>query len=164
MENNNAKKILIGLSVISMIGLVGCSNTNDSKQSEKYHDEQMAIINDMNNTKETGMAEEVKSYDEYGTGEDSNESEMDKCLKDLKFEKYDEKSTIKYYKCEATNTTYKDYSGLSLKAELLDDNGETIRMIPVLGVDGGWKAGETKELTFSTIENFANIKMHYEEY
>lgn len=167
MKKKNAKKILIGISVISMIGLVGCSNTNDSKgESEKYHDEQMAIINDTNNTKETGMAEEVKSYDEYGTGEDSNSSsnnDIDKCLNDLKFEKYDEQSTIKYYKCDATNTTYKDYAFVDLKAELLDENGESLGIVPILGLNG-WKAGETKELTFSTIKNFSNIKYHHEEY
>lgn len=166
MKNSNVKKILVSLSVVSMFGLVGCSSTKESEQAKMYHDEQMAIINDMNNTKETGMADEVKSYDEYGT-DDSNEtssnSELDNTLNNLKFEKYDQKSNVKYYKTDITNEGYKDYAIVNLKVELLDENGETLDLLTITGLEN-WKAGETREIKFMTSKNFSSIKYHHEEY
>lgn len=164
MENKNIKKILVGLSVVGMIGLVGCTNSKDAANAEKYHEEQMAIINDTNNTKETGMADEVVNYDEYSddTARES-ENDLDRIFNDLKFEKYDQKSNVKYYKANVTNNSYKDYAIVDLKVELLDENGETLDMLTVTGLDS-WKAGDTRELKFMTSKNFSDIKYHHEEY
>ena len=157
MKNKNVKAILVGLSVVSMIGLVGCSSTKE--------DEQMAIINDMNNTKETGMADEVKTYDEYDEYDEDVEdtSELGKTLNNLKFEKYDEKSNVKYYKAEITNDGYKDYAFVDLKLDLLDENGESLEMRTITGLND-WKSGETREITFMTNKNFSDIKYYHEEY
>lgn len=168
MKNKNIKKILVGLSVVSMIGLVGCTNSKDAANAEKYHDEQMAIINDTNNTKETGYADEVKSYDEYSNDskdstESASNSELDNSLNNLKFEKYDQKSNVKYYKADITNDGYKDYAIVDLKVELLDENGESLDMIQVTGLEN-WKSGETREIKFMTSKNFSDIKYYHEEY
>lgn len=165
MKNKNITKILVGLSVVSMIGLVGCTNSKDAANAEKYHDEQMAIINDTNNTKETGYADEVKTYDEYSNDstESTSNSELDNSLNNLKFEKYDEKSNVKYYKADITNDGYKDYAIVDLKVELLDENGESLDMIQVTGLEN-WKAGETREIKFMTDKNFSSIEYHHEEY
>lgn len=171
----NIKKMIVGVSTVSMIGLIGCSSTDNMTKSEisKVNGSAEVLALQLSHDEKTDTYSRSKYQQELerinneneqlGEEIDTYKSEIDKCINDLKFEKYDEKSNVKYYKCDATNTTYKDYAFVDLKAELLDDNGESIDMITIL-VDGGWKAGETKELTFMTNKNFSSIKYHHEEY
>lgn len=179
MQKSKIKKVLVGFSVISMIGLVGCSSTdNMTKQELKKVDsleETLALQRSHNAEDDTYSRskykeelEKVRSDNEKILNEDTtNESdiikdqELQSCLDTIKFEKTNESDYS--YECNVTNNTGKDYNFISFNAIAYDDQGNEIQSFPLSL--SNWKSGDTtslKETCDKDISN-ANIKIKVEE-